>query len=314
MYIDIFSNKDLVNMNRTTLEQWRCLLAFAEAGTYAGAGAILHKTPSSVFQTLSRLSALLGIELLVVSGRRSKLTDQARALLHRAELLVQEFADLEKLADDFAGGWEAEIGLAVESIFPGPWLDQILHDFSQHARALRLQVYEGVLSRIDDLLHRQQVVLAIAPRIPAGFIGEPLLQIDLLAVAHPDHPLHQLQTPLTMHELAAHRQFVIRDEGSRADSAGWQQAEKRWTVSSFTRSKAAVLAGLGFGRFAAASIATELRSGQLRLLPLREGASMPVQLYLVYADRDHLGPGAAELAATIRRLADQFSRDFATRK
>ncbi|GAB4116394.1 MAG: LysR family transcriptional regulator [Wenzhouxiangellaceae bacterium] len=298
-------------MNRTTLDQWRCLLAFAESGTYAGAGAMLHKTPSSVFQAMTRLAAQLGVELVQVEGRRSHLTDQARALLHRAERLVNEFSELESMATDFAAGWEAEIGLAVESIFPGLWLDRMLADFSGQARALRLQVYEGVLSRIDDLLHRRKADIAISPRIPAGFIGEPLLSMELLAVSHPEHPLQQQPQPITLQQLAAHRQFVIRDEGSQPDSAGWQQSEQRWTVSSFTRSKAAVVAGLGFGRFAAASIADELRSGQLQLLPLREGARMPVQMFLVYADRDHLGPGATTLAQSIARVAAAVSPNAA---
>jgi len=300
-------------MNKTTLDQWRCLLAFAEAGTYAAAGELLHKTPSSVFQAMTRLAAQLGVELVQVTGRQSQLTDQARALLQRAERLVNEFSELESMATDFAAGWEAEIGLAVESIFPGPWLDRMLADFASHARSLRLQVYEGVLSRIDDLLHRRKADIAISPRIPAGFIGEPLMSIDLLLVAHPYHPLHRQQKPLTMQQLVAQRQFVIRDEGSQSDSAGWQQSEQRWTVSSFTRSKAAVVAGLGFGRFAAASIADELRTGQLQLLPLREGACMPVQMFLVYADRDHLGPGATALAQSICRVAAAVSPEFVRR-
>jgi DNA-binding transcriptional LysR family regulator len=298
-------------MNKSTLDQWRCLLAFAEAGTYAGAAAILHKTPSSVFQAMTRLSAQLDVALVQVHGRQSMLTDQAKALLHRAERLVNEFDELESMASDFATGWEAEVGLAVESIFPGPWLDLILADFSDHSRSLRLQVYEGVLSRIDDLLQRRMADIAISPRIPAGFIGEPLMSIELLTVSHPEHPLQQQSQPVTMQQLAAHRQFVIRDEGSQAESAGWQQSEQRWTVSSFTRSKAAVVAGLGFGRFAAASIEHELHAGQLRLLPLREGARMPVQMFMVYADRDHLGPGAAELAQSVCRVAATVSPAFA---
>jgi hypothetical protein len=37
----------------------------------------------------------------------------------------------------------------------------------------------------------------------------------------------------------------------------------------------------------------------LKPLPLREGAELSAELYLVYADRDYAGPGAQRLAAIL---------------
>lgn len=288
-------------MNKTTLEQWRCLIAFAETGTYSKAAEKLYRTPSSVHQALGQLAERLGVELITVKGKTSRLTTHGQALLRRARRLVDEFADLEDLAGDFAQGWEAEIGLAVESIFPAPWLSEILLAFEQQCRAIRLQLYESVLSRTDDLLLRQEVDLAITPRIPPGFTGEPLAAINLVAVAHPEHPLHQLNHDITPQELAAHRQFVVRDEGSRPVSAGWQGSERRWTVSSFSRSLECVEQGLGFARFPEPLITNELANGELKHLPLREGANTPVQMFLVFSDRDRAGPGVMALASEIKK-------------
>ncbi len=286
-------------MNKSTLEQWRCLIAFAATGTYAKAGEMLFKTPSSVHQALAQLADRLGVQLIAVNGRTSRLTGQGEALLRRARYLVDEFDQLEALAGDFAAGWEAEIGLAAEAVFPANWLSEVLQAFAQECRDVRLQLYESVLSRTDDLLIRQDVDLAITPRIPAGFVGESLCSIPMLAVAHPQHPLHQMGPDITAQELLAHRQFVIRDTGSSPVSAGWQEAERRWTVGSFNRSLAGVKQGLGFGRFPEPLIAEDLSSGRLKPLPLREGVRFPVQMFLVFADRDRAGPAVLLLAKQI---------------
>lgn len=295
-------------MNKTTIEQWRSLLAIAKAGTYAGAAEALHKTPSSIHHSINQLRDRLGVELLEVQGKKTSLTDKGQALLRRADRLVREFSDLEALAGDFANGWEAEISLAVESIFPAPWLMNILLEFSVQGRATRLQVYESVLSRTDDLLLRQQVDLSMTPRVPAGFIGEHLVSVELVAVAHAEHELHQLGDNITAQELAAYRQFIVRDEGSNPLDAGWQAAERRWTVSDFARSLDCVRAGLGFGRFPRPLIEDELQSGHLKLLNLREGSTTPVPIFLVFADAERAGPGVQTLAACIRQSVQLHGR------
>jgi hypothetical protein len=47
----------------------------------------------------------------------------------------------------------------------------------------------------------------------------------------------------------------------------------------------------------------------LRVLPLREGARMPLPLYLVYAERERLGPAAQRLADTVLARAPAWRRD-----
>jgi DNA-binding transcriptional LysR family regulator len=58
--------------------------------------------------------------------------------------------------------------------------------------------------------------------------------------------------------------------------------------------------GLGFAWFAQDTIRSELEQGLLKPLPLREGAELFAELYLVYADRDYAGPGAQRLGGILR--------------
>ncbi len=63
--------------------------------------------------------------------------------------------------------------------------------------------------------------------------------------------------------------------------------------------------GLGFAWFAEDTIRSELAHGQLKPLPLREGAERWAELYLVFADRDYAGPGALRLATILREQVQQ---------
>jgi DNA-binding transcriptional LysR family regulator len=86
----------------------------------------------------------------------------------------------------------------------------------------------------------------------------------------------------------------------------WLGAEQRWTVSQKATSIHAAGLGLGFAWFAEDTIRGEIERGELKPLPLREGAERWAQLYLVFADSDYAGAGARRLAQIIReRVAEQ---------
>ena len=60
---------------KTTLEQWRVLQAVIEHGSYAQAAEKLHRSQSSVSYALTRLQETLKLELLVIDGRKARLTE-----------------------------------------------------------------------------------------------------------------------------------------------------------------------------------------------------------------------------------------------
>lgn len=282
--------------NKTTIDQWRALIAFADMGTYGGAATRLHRSTSAVFESVKQLTERLDVVLIRSEGRRSELTDEGLALLRRARRITCELDQLEQLADDFKEGWEAEIGLAVELIFPSDWLRDVLRRFEPEARSTHLQLHETALSATVQLLTERQVDLAVLPDVPAGFIGRALTAIPFVAVASPQHPLHQSEAPIRLDDLATERQIVIRDPGSAPIDAGWLVGETRWTVSDMRRRIECIADGLGFAWLPEPMIEDQLAGGKLKRLRLREGAYRMVPLYLVFADRDRAGPGVLKLA------------------
>jgi DNA-binding transcriptional LysR family regulator len=286
---------------RITLDQWRALRAVVETGGYAAAAAAISRSQPAITYAVQKLEKALGVKVFEIRGRKARLTAVGEVLYRRARALLDEAGALEHAARDLAAGWEPELRLAVEIVFPTWLLLQAFADFAQERPDTRIELYETVLSGTDEMLLARTVDLAVCSQVPPGHIGDPLLQLTFVAVAHPDHPLHRLGRPLTAQDLRQHRQLVLRDTGSRRDRAvAWLGSEQRWTLSNKATSIHAATMGLGFAWYAEDTIRGELAAGTLKPLSLREGAERRGQLYLVFADPDYAGPGARRLAAIIR--------------
>jgi DNA-binding transcriptional LysR family regulator len=285
---------------RISLEQWRSLLAVVDAGGYTQAAETLHKSQSAVTYAVQKIESLLGVTVFEVVGRKAHLTPTGEVLYRRAKALLDEAGALEGAAGALAQGWEPELKLAVEIIFPTWLLLECFARFASEHPETRLELYETVLSGTEEALRERRIDLAIVSSIPAGFTGDALMPLKFIAAAHPDHPLHQLGRDLTLQDLRKHRHLVIRDSGSQRRGGTWLGAEQSWTVSHKATSIHAAAMGLGFAWYPEDTVKNELARGTLKALPMREGAERWATLYLVFADRDYAGPGARKLAEIIR--------------
>ena len=285
---------------RISLEQWRALLAVVDEGGYAQAAAALNKSQSAVTYAVQKMQTLLGVKIFEVIGRKARLTPTGEVLYRRAKALLEEAGALETAAGSLAAGWEPELRLAVEIIFPTWLLLGCFARFAAEQPQTRIELYETVLSGTEEALLQRRVDLAIASSIPNGFAGDFLMRLRFIAAAHPDHPLHKLGRELTLQDLRKHRHLVIRDTGSRRRGGTWLGAEQAWTVSAKATSIHAAVMGLGFAWYPEEIIRTELAGGTLKALPLRDGNERSAELYLLFADRDYAGPGARRLAELIR--------------
>lgn len=284
-----------------TLDHWRALVAVVDAGGYAQAAQALYKSQSAVTYAVQKIESQLSLKVFEIQGRKAVLTPTGQMLYRRALALVGEAGDLEQAARRLSAGWEAEIHLAVEILFPTRTVLASLARFGEESPRTRVELVESVLGGTSDALLTGQADLAICPQVPPGFLGDPLLQVSVVAVAHRDHALHRLGRELSLRDLADHRHVVVRDSGAKRDrKAVSVEVDQRWTVGTIASSIQAVSLGHGFAWLPSAQIADELASGLLKPLPLREGRERLVMLYLVLADPDFAGPGVRRLAQILR--------------
>lgn len=64
------------------------------------------------------MEKLLGLKVFEILGRKAALTQAGEVLYRRGKALVEDAALLEHAAGELAKGWEAEIALAVDILFP----------------------------------------------------------------------------------------------------------------------------------------------------------------------------------------------------
>lgn len=282
---------------KSTLEQWRILQAVVDAGGYAQAAERLNKSQSSLNHAVAKLQSQLGIELLQVIGRKAFLTPAGEVMLRRSRLLTQEIEDLELLAANMDMGWEPEIRIAVEMIYPKQRLYQALAAFLPQSRGSRIQILDTVITGTSEAIseHKADLVIAATNSIPRGYLSEPFGHVTMIPVCHANHPLAHVST-VSAQELSQHLQLVIRDTGSKPqENLGWLKAEQRWTLSQFHDAIDILLSGIGFCWLPDHMVQSYIAQQQLVQIPLQQSSARVIQLGLLAPKEDKLGPGGRQL-------------------
>jgi DNA-binding transcriptional LysR family regulator len=294
-----------------TLEQWRTLISIVEAGGYAQAAEIMYKSQSAVTYAVQKIESMLGVKVFEIQGRKAILTPTGQMLYRRALALVNEANELEQAAHALSAGWEANINIAAEILFPPQLLLSCMQQFGLESPHTRIELIESVIGGTSEALLKGEADIAISPQLPPGFLGNLLTHIKVIAVAHTGHPLHHLGHALTYKDLRAYRHLVVRDSGkNRGQRPAIVDVDQRWTVSQIATSIQAVSMGYGFAWLPEEHIKQELETGLLKPLPLLEGGIREVPLYLVIANPDFAGPGIRRFAEIIKGAIHSYPPEF----
>lgn len=290
-----------MNNPRVSLEQWRVLQAVIDQGGFAQAAEHLHRSQSSVSYAVAKLQQQLGMPLLQIEGRKARLTPAGEVLLNRSRQLVGDAVELEALAHNMEQGWEPEVRLVVDAAFPSCYLMAALKQFVPLSRGTRVQLNEVVLSGADEALIEGRADLVIGAQVPKGFLGDQLIEVEFVAVAEPNHPLHQLGREVGNDDLRRELQVVIRDSGLYMKrNTGWLGSEHRWTVTSIDKAVEALLSGLGFGWVPMHQVKSYIEQDRLKPLPMSEGQRRHAHLYMIFGQPGRIGPATQQLADILR--------------
>lgn len=292
--------------SKISLEQWRAFVCTVECGGFQQAGERLFKSQSAVSHAVNRMAQLLGQELFVIEGRKAVLTPLGQALLPQAKHLLGAAQKLEHLANQYQPGLFSEQALAVDVLFPLEVLQQALVGFAEDYPDQRIRLYEPALSGACELLEDGKVELAIASRLPPGYVQELLLNITLVCVAGAEHPLALARGKLSLDDIKPHRQVVIRDSGIRhSQNSGWLGTSQRWTVSSLATAASFVEQGQGFAWLPEHCVNPGLRQGRLRRVNLQHQQTREVPMYMGYPEAYRHSPQVQRLAQALRQRRQQ---------
>src|SRR5262245_60889631 len=136
---------------RISLEQWRSLISVVDSGGYAQAAAALHKSQSAVTYAVQKLQKSLGVKAFEIEGRKARLTPTGQMLYRRAKQLLEEAGRLEAASRKVSAGWEAEIGVAADIVFPSWLMVDCLALFGLESPHTHVEFYETVIHGAEEL-------------------------------------------------------------------------------------------------------------------------------------------------------------------
>jgi len=287
-----------------TLKQWKILHAVNDLGGFTEAAEFLHVSQSSISYGIAQIQEKLDTPLLKFEGRRAKITEAGRVILDRTRHLLREALEIERLAKNLDSVQQAELRLVVDHCFPNHLVMHALAKFSRNDAQTKVNLTEIASTDTDKILSDKSADIAIATKIPHGFLGDPLVELEYVAIAHPNHPLFQFGRPLTTTDLSDHAEVRIggtRDVTSRG--ANDAKAFAHWRVRSFETATRVLLQGFCYAWLPKVQVQKWVERGSLRILPVAEGSVRRLSFYILNGKPWDKDSSTARLIDVFRSIA-----------
>lgn len=240
-------------MFRISLDSLLILDAIDRCGTFAGAGHELHKVPSTISYTVSKLEQDLGVQVFVRQGPKVTLTTAGKELLKEGRYLLKAAEDLEHRVRRVASGWETELAICMDSIFSPTALIEEVTEFYKVANLTRLSFAEETLSGSWEALLDRRVDLLIGAvgvgPSGGGYNAEIIGATEFVFAVSPQHPLAAIDKPLGKAELYQYKAIAVSDTVRKMPprTVGLLFGQDSLTLPNMRSKYEFQLAGVGFG-------------------------------------------------------------------
>jgi DNA-binding transcriptional LysR family regulator len=240
-------------MFRISLDSLLILDAIDRCGTFAGAGSELHKVPSTISYTVSKLEQDLGVQVFVRQGPKVTLTVAGKELLKEGRYLLKAAEDLEHRVRRVASGWETELTICMDSVFSPTALIEEITEFYKVANLTRLRFAEETLSGSWEALldRRVDLLVGAAGGGPpgGGYNAEIIGATQFVFAVSPQHPLAAIDKPLGKAELYQYKAIAVSDSVRKMQprTVGLLFGQDTLTLPDMRTKYEFQLAGVGFG-------------------------------------------------------------------
>lgn len=290
-----------------TLDQLRVLVTIADTGSFSAAARKLGRVQSAISQMVATLEDTQGVMLFDRSARKPALTAIGQVCVDQAR---QVLASADRFAAVTAGaraGLEAELSLAIDPLIPTEPLIASLHALRAAYPDLPVTFHTEGLGGAERRLRDGSASLGLClllPTVPDDLMAYPLLDLQLLPVVAPGHPLAQLHRPVDADDLVQYIQLVLSDPVAQHGAQYGVVSPRRWRFVDNGRRLDFLLAGLGWCKMPKHLVAPLLEAGRLVALDTADQRIHSATRLLVYAAhlRDHpLGPAGTWLLNDLRQ-------------
>lgn len=296
-------------LDGVSMDQLRTFIAAADEGSFSAAGRKLRRAQSVVSQTLANLEAQIDVQLFDRSARYPQLTEAGVALLAEARGVVSGMDGFKAKARTMAEGLEPELAVVVDVMYPMESLTTavgLFHAAFPHT-PLRLYV-EALGAVVQPVLHGhcRIGIMGSMPTVPEGLNTEKLLDVPMVTVVAPFHPLASIRAPISSGELARHVQLVLTDRTAMTEGKSYGVfSALTWRLADLGAKHAFLRAGFGWGHMPAAMVAADVDAGALVTISLEmfHPKTPPIAMLAVYRKDMPPGPAGRWLLERLRDAA-----------
>nr|WP_236581818.1 LysR family transcriptional regulator [Hydrogenophaga sp. BPS33] len=207
---------------RLTLRQLEVFLAMAHAGSTRAAAHRIARSQSAASTALAELEGALGVELFDRIGRRLQLNENGRALLPRAQALIEQATEVQTLySDEHAAPMRVAASFTIGEYL----LPDLVSQWTQLHPRSQIQLRICNTSEVVEAVAALEVDVGFVEgsQTHADLVVRPWLADEMVVVAAPGHPLARQRA--TLRQLAE-ATWVMREPGS-----GTRQVADKWLLS-----------------------------------------------------------------------------------
>jgi len=254
-------------LDGVSMDQLRTFIAAADEGSFSAAGRKLRRAQSVVSQTLANLEGQIGVPLFDRSGRYPQLTEPGRALLAEARTVVHGMDGFKARARTLAEGLEPELSVVMDVMYPMASLTEAVGSFRDAFPHTPLRLYvEALGAVVQPVLDRvcRIGVIGSMPVVPDGMDAEKLLDVPMVTVAGPTHPLATRKGMIALREVARHVQLVLTDRTALTEGRSYGVfSPLTWRLADLGAKHAFLRAGFGWGHMPLAMVQPDIDAGEL---------------------------------------------------
>ena len=232
------------------IEAFKVMQVLVQEGSFAKAAERLHKAQSAISYQIKKLEQHLGVQLFSREQYRAKLTPQGEVILKEGQRLLEQFANIERLATRFSEEWEPKLELVIDGALPMEPIMTALKRLADYGIPTKIQLNVEFLGGVQHRFETDKADLMLVKDYQTGpeLTPIPLPDITNILLTSKHHELARKQQ-VTLAELQQYVELTIEDSAPIRNHRDEMQfkGDKVFYLSGFIMKREALLKGLGFG-------------------------------------------------------------------
>ena len=289
-----------------TLRHFRIFQAVCKTGSITRGAEQLNIAQPAVSLAIKELEQFYQVQLFERMNRKIYLTEPGRKLLQYTDTVLSQVEESVQVIRDSKQGERYRFGINVT--LAEACLPSLLQQIKKEIPQLELQVMVGNSSQLEESLCQNEIDFAVMDQIRTntGMLTIPLAKEQMIAVCHPDYPVHDC---ISLEQLKQEK-LLLREKTSGArkcvDNVFQEQGIEIVPVmesTSFQSLIACAESGLGIAILPEKLVDSKLQIHSLKKLYLAE-TQLERHYFMVYHPHKYRTPC---LKSTMNVVQNYFS-------